>query len=826
MSLSGATHSSYTLASADVGHTMRAVVTAANGTGSTAATSPQSGAVAPAAPSNTALPVVSGSDVQGQTLSTTNGSWTGSPTYAYVWADCDSSGNACTNISGANGSTYTLVGSDVGHTVRAIVSATNVTGVAQASSAQSAVVTAAAAPTASFTHTPANPTTGQSVHFDASGSKCPAGSCTYAWTDQTPTGGSWLLGSGQTIDFTFTGTGTKYVTLTVTDALNQSNVIEHDLSVADGTIAAPTNMALPTLAGTPQSGSTLTESDGTGSGNPTSITYQWQLCDAFGANCSNDSSATAKTYALDAGDIGQTVRSVATATNAGGSTSATTAATSVVTAAPVAVPVNTSLPTISGTPTQGQVLTAANGSWSESPTSYTYQWRHCDSSGSNCTDISGAGSGTYTLASGDVGNTIRVVVTAKNAAGTTNGSSSQTSVVAAQAPAPPSNTAAPVISGTAAQGQVLTTSSGSWNGSPTGYTYQWQRCSASCANISGASASAYTVVSADVGDTIDGVVTATNAGGSTSKTSAMTATVSSGQTGGQPTKCAGTPGSRQPNDASLDACGYPSPNTTGVPAGTTLTPVASASLPAGVTWSGGQLTFNGSNVAVSGLLIQGIVRFNGTNDTLQNSKVVAGGGADLVYLAGTSGNTIKNSTIQGIDATTNANFCGRAIHMAGSVPVIVSRVYINNCADGVVGVSRTTDSYIMVNVTYCGSACSHDEPIYIPGGGGPNASQTLIQHNTLFNTQGQTSAIFGDDHAWGPLTNVTVDNNILEGGDYALELGNPGDGDTGIVVTNNRFSRIFWSLGGAYGSLAGPGGSNPVWSGNVWDDTLQVVNPA
>ena len=61
------------------------------------------------------------------------------------------------------------------------------------------------------------------------------------------------------------------------------------------------------------------------------------------------------------------------------------------------------------------------------------------------------------------------------------------------APARPSNTAAPAVSGTAEQGQTLSASNGSWSNSPTSYAYQWQWCSSSCSNISGATGSTYAV---------------------------------------------------------------------------------------------------------------------------------------------------------------------------------------------------------------------------------------------------------------------------------------------------------------------------------------------
>src|SRR5581483_2035645 len=81
-------------------------------------------------------------------------------------------------------------------------------------------------------------------------------------------------------------------------------------------------------------------------------------------------------------------------------------------------PVNTAPPAISGTPAVGNTLTASNGTWSNSPTSYAYQWFRCDAAGANCTTtITGATSSTYTLVAADQGLQVAVTVTASNSAG-------------------------------------------------------------------------------------------------------------------------------------------------------------------------------------------------------------------------------------------------------------------------------------------------------------------------------------------------------------------------------------------------------------------------
>ena len=97
----------------------------------------------PTAPASTTSPTVSGTAQQGQTLTTTNGSWSGSTPmgYAYQWRRCNASGGACANIGGATSATYTLAAADVGQTIRSRVTASNSVGSAGADSGQTAVVT-------------------------------------------------------------------------------------------------------------------------------------------------------------------------------------------------------------------------------------------------------------------------------------------------------------------------------------------------------------------------------------------------------------------------------------------------------------------------------------------------------------------------------------------------------------------------------------------------------------------------------------------------------------------------------------------------------------
>ncbi len=188
-------------------------------------------------------------------------------------------------------------------------------------------------------------------------------------------------------------------------------------------------------------------------------------------------------------------------------------------------PAGTVPPTISGPTIVGEQLSASPGTWTGSPTAYAYQWEDCDALGEGCLSIGGATESSYTLAPADLASTIRVVVTASNAVGSTAAISAATGTVLPLAPA---SEAPPLLTGAAEEGETLSASPGAWAGSPTSYSYQWEDCDIEgedCSEVSGATSPSYGLTSRDVGHTVVVVVTASNAGGSTPVLSAPTAVV-------------------------------------------------------------------------------------------------------------------------------------------------------------------------------------------------------------------------------------------------------------------------------------------------------------
>ena len=83
------------------------------------------GAVEVQAIASTAAPAISGQARIGQTLTASQGTWSGNPTsFHYQWLRCDAGGSNCTPV-GTDAATYALTDADVGSTIRVDVSAEN-----------------------------------------------------------------------------------------------------------------------------------------------------------------------------------------------------------------------------------------------------------------------------------------------------------------------------------------------------------------------------------------------------------------------------------------------------------------------------------------------------------------------------------------------------------------------------------------------------------------------------------------------------------------------------------------------------------------------------
>jgi hypothetical protein len=202
--------------------------------------------------------------------------------------------------------------------------------------------------------------------------------------------------------------------------------------------------------------------------------------------------------------------------------------------AATAPPSNTAAPQVSGTPRQGATFTAYPGTWTNSPTRYSYSWIRCDANANNCAGI-GIHRRQYTLTDNDVGHRFKVSVTASNAGGKATATSSPTPAVAASG-STPNDVVKPSISGDPRDGSSLTAAVGTWTGTqPISYSYQWNRCDqsgAACAAIAGATASTYAATASDVGHTLRVHVTAKNSKGSAAADSDPSALVAPAKAGG------------------------------------------------------------------------------------------------------------------------------------------------------------------------------------------------------------------------------------------------------------------------------------------------------
>ncbi|CAB4742016.1 unannotated protein [freshwater metagenome] len=330
------------------------------------------------------------------------------------------------------------------------------------------------------------PATGQTLTTD-NGVWATQTTYTYQWyADNAPISGA----TSQSFTVTAAQLGKKLSVRVIPTGAPGSAAVDSAQTVAAvrGQLSATTR---PSVSGTPRVGATLTAEPGTWSDPSPTFAYQWM------ANGQPVAGATTNMLALTDNLAGSSIRVTVTATKPSGYTPGTASSEST---APVADDptkvTNRSLPVVSGTAKVGEQLSTTNGTWTNEPTSFTYQWL------ADGVAVTGATQQTFLLTAAQAGKRMSVRVTAAKT-GLTSGqaTSAQTALVAPADGTDPETceitvTGGPTVAGTPEVGNVLAVTNGTTTPDGVTATYQWLRDGLA---ITGATGATYRVVTADEG---------------------------------------------------------------------------------------------------------------------------------------------------------------------------------------------------------------------------------------------------------------------------------------------------------------------------------------
>jgi hypothetical protein len=557
----GATSSSYTTTTLDLGKYVTAQVAGSNSIGFGLA-----GAISRTPlgfPSNTVLPSISGAMVLGSRLTLDVGAWSGTPvpTMGIFWLRCSQPigtgftvvPSGCTAIPGANAASYLLTVADIGKYVTAQIAGSNSQGFGLAG-ALSTTKTDGAKPTNTTLPSVSGATSVGSTWSVNVGT----------WTG-SPTFGIYWLRCSQPVGNGFTAvpsgckaiSGANASTYVVSSAdagkfitaqVAGSNALGFGLAGAvstsaiasGGSTAAPTNTTLPSVSGAASVGSTWSVNVGTWTGSPTFGIY-WLRCSqpvgngftAVPSGCTAISGANASTYGVTSADAGKFVTAQVAGSNTLGFGLAGAVSTSAIASGgSAAAPTVVTPPVLSGATTVGSSWSTTMGAWTGSPT-FGIFWLRCNQPQAStfaqvpagCVAISGANGASYTATSADVGKYLTAQIAATNSHGfglSGSGISSAVQTVAA-APTKPLNLIAPSVTGAVSHGSAWTVTTGIWTGSPSIGIY-WLRCDQpvtsgftavppGCTAIAGANGASYLSGAADVGKFLTAQIAATGSSG-------------------------------------------------------------------------------------------------------------------------------------------------------------------------------------------------------------------------------------------------------------------------------------------------------------------------
>ncbi len=390
-----ATSNTYQLTFGDVGYYIRVVAT---GTGSYAG-SIASNPVGPVFGTITSV-TIAGTPALEELLAIDSLSPTGA-TATYQWQRSNTSDfTTPENITGATSATRTLTSADYEKYVRVVATGT---GSYTGTSTSNAIGPVAVASLTAIAPINGTMTVGQIL---TAGQTTPSGAVvTWQWQRSSTSNFSASANITGAISGTYTLTNSdfdSYIRVVATGISGYEGTVT---SAAAGPVSAALLTAIEPVNGMTVVGQTLSAGQVTPSG--ATVSWQWQRSDNASGNFSDIGGATSDTYTLTAADADKYIRVVATGTGDGYVGTVTSAVVGPVVAGFIEI---TGIGDISGTARFGQTLTA--GSVTPSGATYTLQWQRSTTGGfSTSENITGATSGTYTLAAADIGKYIRVVAT-------------------------------------------------------------------------------------------------------------------------------------------------------------------------------------------------------------------------------------------------------------------------------------------------------------------------------------------------------------------------------------------------------------------------------
>ncbi len=350
----------------------------------------------------TPTPTISGTAETGKTLTAVPGTWTSGDTLTYQWLRDGSP------ISGAIASTYKLTSADFGHAISVAVTGAKAHFETATKTSASVTVTVGVLGNTPIPTVTGTAATGQILTAQAG-----------TWKAGVVLSYQWLR-AGQPIAGATSSTYTLVaadvglvIRVRVTGSLtgySLASVTSKPVTPVLGTLS-PTPK--PTISGNSIFGQTLTATPGTWQAGA-NLSYQWLRAGQPIAG------ATSSTYTLVAADVGQVIRVRVTGSLTGYTSVAETSGPKTPVAATLTL---TPTPTITGSAVEGSTLTAVPGTWDAGVT-LVYHWLR------NGVVITGATSSTYQTVAADVGTSITVKVTGKEAGYTSVAKTSAAVVVA------------------------------------------------------------------------------------------------------------------------------------------------------------------------------------------------------------------------------------------------------------------------------------------------------------------------------------------------------------------------------------------------------------